>query len=158
MYKRQAPANTGEQPAAQFPKAQGTQNPQTFDGRTVVPAAPSVRRLAREIGVDIHAVHGTGIAGRISEEDVRRTGGSPTVAAPAAGGQAAAPAAAPAVAAMPLPNFEKWGTVTREDMSGIRKATVRSMTASTAIPMVTHFDKADVTEICLLYTSPSPRD
>uniref|UniRef100_UPI0028698B19 dihydrolipoyllysine-residue acetyltransferase n=1 Tax=Deinococcus sp. TaxID=47478 RepID=UPI0028698B19 len=139
-----AAANGGEQPKAQFPTAQGTQNPQTFDGRTVVPAAPSVRRMAREIGVDIHTVHGTGIAGRISEEDVRRTGGSPTVAAPAAAGQAAAPAAA-APAAMPLPNFEKWGKVTREDMSGIRKATVRSMTASTSIPMVTHFDKADVT-------------
>lgn len=135
----------GEQPAAQFPKAQGTQNPQTFDGRTVVPAAPSVRRLARELGVDIHAVHGTGIAGRISEEDVRRTGGTPTVTAPAAAPAASAPAAAPAVAAAPLPDFTKWGSVTREDMSGIRKATVRSMTASTAIPMVTHFDKADVT-------------
>jgi pyruvate dehydrogenase E2 component (dihydrolipoamide acetyltransferase) len=135
----------GEQPAAQFPKAQGTQNPQTFDGRTVVPAAPSVRRLARELGVDIHAVHGTGIAGRISEEDVRRTGGTPTVTAPAASPAASAPAAAPAVAAAPLPDFTKWGSVTREDMSGIRKATVRSLTASTAIPMVTHFDKADVT-------------
>lgn len=135
----------GEQPAAQFPKAQGTQNPQTFDGRTVVPAAPSVRRLARELGVDIHAVHGTGIAGRISEEDVRRTGGTPTVTAPAAAPATSAPAAAPAVAAAPLPDFTKWGNVTREDMSGIRKATVRSMTASTAIPMVTHFDKADVT-------------
>ncbi|GGL09911.1 dihydrolipoyllysine-residue acetyltransferase [Deinococcus radiotolerans] len=135
----------GEQPAAQFPKSQGTQNPQTFDGRTVVAAAPSVRRLARELGVDIHAVHGTGIAGRISEEDVRRTGGTPTVTAPAAAPAASAPAAAPAVAAAPLPDFTKWGAITREDMSGIRKATVRSMTASTAIPMVTHFDKADVT-------------
>ncbi|AWT34675.1 acetyltransferase component of pyruvate dehydrogenase complex [Deinococcus arenae] len=135
----------GEQPAAQFPTSQGTQNPQTFDGRTVVAAAPSVRRLARELGVDIHAVHGTGIAGRISEEDVRRTGGTPTVTAPAAAPAASAPAAAPAVAAAPLPDFTKWGAVTREDMSGIRKATVRSMTASTAIPMVTHFDKADVT-------------
>ncbi|BBN93757.1 pyruvate dehydrogenase complex, dihydrolipoamide [Deinococcus grandis] len=134
----------GEQPAAQFPKSQGTQNPQTFDGRTVVAAAPSVRRLARELGVDIHAVHGTGIAGRISEEDVRRTGGTPTVTAPAAA-PATSAAAAPAVAAAPLPDFTKWGNVTREDMSGIRKATVRSMTASTAIPMVTHFDKADVT-------------
>lgn len=136
----------GEQPAAQFPKSQGTQNPQTFDGRTVVAAAPSVRRLARELGVDIHAVHGTGIAGRISEEDVRRTGGTPTVTTPAAAPATSAPAAAaPAVAAAPLPDFTKWGSVTREDMSGIRKATVRSMTASTAIPMVTHFDKADVT-------------
>ncbi|GHG22314.1 hypothetical protein GCM10017784_12600 [Deinococcus indicus] len=141
-----APAQPAGAPAAQAaaPRQSGTQNPQTFDGRNVVPAAPSVRRLARELGVDIHAVQGTGIAGRISEEDVRRTGGTPTVTAPATA-QASAPAAAPAVAAAPLPNFEKWGRVTREDMSGIRKATVRSMTASTAIPMVTHFDKADVT-------------
>ncbi|WP_189064114.1 dihydrolipoyllysine-residue acetyltransferase [Deinococcus seoulensis] len=141
-----APAQPAGAPAAQAaaPAQSGTQNPQTFDGRHVVPAAPSIRRLAREIGVDIHAVQGTGIAGRISEEDVRRTGGTPTVTAPAAA-QASTPAAAPAVAAAPLPNFEKWGRVTREDMSGIRKATVRSMTASTAIPMVTHFDKADVT-------------
>ncbi|GAA0506614.1 dihydrolipoyllysine-residue acetyltransferase [Deinococcus depolymerans] len=141
-----APAQPAGAPAAQAaaPRQSGTQNPQTFDGRSVVPAAPSVRRLARELGVDIHAVQGTGIAGRISEEDVRRTGGTPTVTAPAAA-QASAPAATPAVAAAPLPNFEKWGRVTREDMSGIRKATVRSMTASTAIPMVTHFDKADVT-------------
>ncbi|MBZ9751238.1 dihydrolipoyllysine-residue acetyltransferase [Deinococcus sp. HMF7604] len=136
-------------PAAQAatPTQSGTQNPQTFDGRAVVAAAPSVRRLAREIGVDIHAVHGTGIAGRISEEDVRRTAGTPSapaaVAAPASAAQPSA--AAPAVAAAPLPDFAKWGRVTREDMSGIRKATVRSMTASTLIPMVTHFDKADVT-------------
>ncbi|OOV14030.1 dihydrolipoyllysine-residue acetyltransferase [Deinococcus sp. LM3] len=142
-----APAQPAGAPAAQAaaPVQSGTQNPQTFDGRHVVPAAPSIRRLAREIGVDIHAVQGTGIAGRISEEDVRRTGGTPTVTAPAAAQASAPAAAAPAVAAAPLPNFEKWGRVTREDMSGIRKATVRSMTASTLIPMVTHFDKADVT-------------
>ncbi|GGO34581.1 2-oxo acid dehydrogenase subunit E2 [Deinococcus humi] len=151
-----APATSGNHdktPAAagattQAPGAQRPYNTQTYDGRTVVPAAPSVRRLAREIGVDIHDVHGSGIAGRISEEDVRRSAGTPSVQ-PAAltpsAGAAPAPAAAQ-VQAAPLPNFEKWGTVRREDMSGIRKATVRSMTASwTTIPMVTHFDKADVT-------------
>lgn len=138
------PARPAGAPQAQAaaPQQSGTQNPQTFDGRPVVPAAPSVRRLAREIGIDIHAVHGTGIAGRISEEDVRRTAGTPSVQAQAS----AASAAAPAPMAAPLPNFEKWGTVRREDMSGIRKATVRSMTTAwTTIPMVTHFDKADVT-------------
>ncbi len=129
----------------QAPGAQRPYNTQTFDGRTVVPAAPSVRRLAREIGVDIHDVHGSGIAGRISEEDVRRSAGTPSVpAAPAPAARTAAPT--PAAQSAPLPNFEKWGTVQREDMSGIRKATVRSMTASwSTIPMVTHFDKADVT-------------
>ncbi|AIZ46022.1 dihydrolipoamide acetyltransferase [Deinococcus radiopugnans] len=147
-----APAASGDHdktPAAasagtQAPGAQRPYNTQTYDGRTVIPAAPSVRRMAREIGVDIHDVHGTGIAGRISEEDVRRSAGTPSV--PPAAAQPSTVTHQPSTSAAPLPNFEKWGTVKREDMSGIRKATVRSMTASwTTIPMVTHFDKADVT-------------
>ncbi|MFC5848605.1 dihydrolipoyllysine-residue acetyltransferase [Deinococcus petrolearius] len=142
-----APAATPDTAPSQAPGAQRPYDTQTYDGRPVIPAAPSVRRMAREIGVDIQTVHGSGIAGRISEEDVRRAAGTPSVQ-PAAPAAASAPAPAPAaVQAAPLPNFEKWGTVRREDMSGIRKATVRSMTASTAIPMVTHFDKADVTEM-----------
>ncbi|MCY1702520.1 dihydrolipoyllysine-residue acetyltransferase [Deinococcus sp. SL84] len=141
----EASADAGK-PAAQAaaPQQSGTQNPKTYEGRPIVPAAPSVRRLAREMQVDIHAVQGTGIAGRISEEDVRRSAGRPSVQPAAA--PAAAPAAVSAPAAQPLPDFSKWGQVTREDMNGIRKATVRSMsTAWSTIPMVTHFDKADVT-------------
>ncbi|WP_019009605.1 dihydrolipoyllysine-residue acetyltransferase [Deinococcus aquatilis] len=149
-----APASAPTSAPAPAAAPQKPATPQTFDGRTIVPAAPSVRRMAREIGVDIHDVHGSGIAGRISEEDVRRAAGTPSVeqtsvqppaAAAVAQPAASAPAAAPAA---PLPNFEKWGTVRREDMSGIRKATVRSMAASwSSIPMVTHFDKADVTRM-----------
>jgi pyruvate dehydrogenase E2 component (dihydrolipoamide acetyltransferase) len=136
--------------------APGTYNTQTFDGRQVVPAAPSVRRLARELGVDIRSVHGGGLAGRIGAEDVRQAaqGGQPQAAsAPAQaaavqpGAQAAPAASSPAPVSTPLPNFEKWGTVRREDMSGIRKATVRSMSASTSIPMVTQFDKADISRM-----------
>ncbi|GEM44891.1 dihydrolipoyllysine-residue acetyltransferase [Deinococcus cellulosilyticus] len=117
------------------------------NGRQVAHAAPSVRRLARELGVDINTVGGTGIAGRISEEDVRRTAGSPTVAAPAAASQAQPAAqAAPAVQAQPLPDFSKWGNIRKEDFNGVRKATVRSMAnAWASVPMVTHFDKADIT-------------
>ncbi|WP_027459979.1 dihydrolipoyllysine-residue acetyltransferase [Deinococcus murrayi] len=143
------PERTPTQSApSQAPGAQRPYDTQTYDGRPLVPAAPSVRRLARELGVDIRAVHGTGIAGRISEEDVRRAAeGGQRPAASAQPAAAPAPAPAPAQAA-PLPNFEKWGAVRREDMSGIRKATVRSMTQSwTTIPMVTHFDKADVTRM-----------
>ncbi len=102
-----------------------------------LPAAPSVRRLARELGVDLHAVQGSGILGRISAEDVRTfaQGGAPRGAAV---GTTAAP--------QPLPDFSQWGETERAPMSGIRKATVRSMTnAWTTVPMVTHFDKADAT-------------
>ena len=143
-----AASEGGEQPKAQHPRSQGTENPQTFDGREVVHAAPSVRRLARELGVDIKTVPGAGPAGRISAEDVQRAaqGGTPAQA-PAAPQTAAPTQTATAPASTPLPNFEKWGNITREDMSGIRKATVRSMTASTSIPMVTQFDKADVTRM-----------
>lgn len=116
-----------------------------MDGRQVAHAAPSVRRLARELNVDINTVAGTGIAGRISEEDVRRTAGTPTVTAPAAPAQVAA-VAAPAVQAQPLPDFSKWGNIRKEDFNGVRKATVRSMAnAWASVPMVTHFDKADIT-------------
>ncbi|UQN05322.1 dihydrolipoyllysine-residue acetyltransferase [Deinococcus sp. QL22] len=161
--ERPTPAGAGQQsperaqPATQQPGAERPYNTQAYDNRLLVPAAPSIRRMAREMGVDIHDVHGTGIAGRISEEDVRRTAGTPSVGQPnvgqpgvaaAAQPAASAPAAAPAQVPASLPNFEKWGTVRREDMSGIRKATVRSMAASwSSIPMVTHFDKADVTRM-----------
>ena len=107
----------------------------------LIPAAPSVRRLARELGVDLKAVQGSGILGRISAEDVRAyaEGGAPRAAAPAA--------AAPAPQAAPLPDFSTWGETERVAMNGIRKATVRSMTTAwTTVPMVTHFDKADATE------------
>ena len=110
------------------------------DGRPI-PAAPSVRRLAREHGVDLRQVAGSGLLGRISADDVLRfaEGGAE---AP----RAAAPAAAEAVA-VPLPDFSKWGETERVPMSGIRKATVRSMTNAWAtVPMVTHFDSADATE------------
>ncbi len=153
-----APASPAAQaPAAPTPAAAPASTPapqaaQTFDGRPVVHAAPSVRRLARELGVDIATVHGTGPVGRITEDDVRGAASAPaTPAASAPAPQAAAtpaPAAPAALApvAAPLPDFNKWGATTREDMSGIRRATVRSMTqAWTTIPMVTHFDKADIT-------------
>lgn len=139
-----APATS---PAAPPPAA--TSAPQTFDGRSIVHAAPSVRRLARELNVDIYAVQGTGVAGRISVEDVRAAASNTQAPAPSAPSSVPQPSVPHGVAtapASPLPDFNKWGQTTREDMSGIRKATVRSMTTSwTTIPMVTHFDKADVT-------------
>ena len=109
----------------------------------LVPAAPSVRRLAREIGIDIAEVRGTGPGGRISADDVKahaRTLNSRRSDTPGA-------AAGPAEAA-PLPDFSKWGGVERKPMSNVRRATARRM-ASTwgTIPHVTQFDKADVTDL-----------
>lgn len=114
-----------------------------------MPAAPSVRRLARELGVDIRAVPGSGVLGRISAADVRAYADGGAVAPTVAGAEAASPAAAPAaVQPVALPDFSRWGETERSPMSGVRKATVRSMTnAWSSVPMVTQFDKADITEL-----------
>ena len=142
------PLKAEERPEAPAPKAAEAPRPAPQEGppappeapseRRLIPAAPSIRRLARELGVDLTRLRGTGLAGRITEEDVRR----------AAGLGEAAPAALPAAPAPRLPDFTKWGPVRREPMSGVRKATVRSMSQAWAqVPMVTHFDEADVTEL-----------
>ncbi len=109
-------------------------------GGKLVPAAPSVRRLARELGVDISQVNGSGILGRVSAADVR--------AASAGGASVGAPVGGVAYTPQPLPDFSRWGATERKPMSGIRKATLRAMVnAWSTVPMVTHFDKADVTEL-----------
>lgn len=142
------PLKAEERPEAAAPKAEEAPRPAPKEAppapqeapseRRLIPAAPSIRRLARELGVDLTRLRGTGLAGRITEEDVRR----------AAGLGEAAPAALPAAPAPRLPDFTKWGPVRREPMSGVRKATVRSMSQAWAqVPMVTHFDEADITEL-----------
>ena len=109
---------------------------------SLIPAAPSVRRLARELGVDVRQLAGSGVLGRISAADVR---------AAAEGGGLARPLPAAAPAAQALPDFARFGEVERKPMSGIRKATLRAMTnAWSSVPMVTHFDKADITEMELI--------
>ncbi|MCK6629814.1 MAG: dihydrolipoyllysine-residue acetyltransferase [Anaerolineae bacterium] len=108
-----------------------------------VPAAPNVRRLAREIGVDIAQVPGTGPAGRISMADVKNYARQRSLA-----GRGVAPAAAPAAAAVPLPDFSKWGQVEREAMSNIRRKTAENLSRAWAtIPQVTQFAKADISEL-----------
>jgi pyruvate dehydrogenase E2 component (dihydrolipoamide acetyltransferase) len=130
------------------------------EGGRPAPAAPSVRRLAREQGVDLKEVSGSGALGRISADDVLRFAAgerprpaaeeAPPAAAPEGAPAAAAPEGAPAAAApaqVPLPDFSVWGDTERVAMSGIRKATVRAMrNAWATVPMVTHFDSADATE------------
>ncbi len=121
-----------------------------------IPAAPAVRRLARENKVDLRQVHGTGSGGRILKEDVERfmlTGGSQQRAgadqgraanAPASAGAAAAPAS---VSGDGLPDFSQWGPVRREAVPQIRKAIARQMMKSWRLPRVTHGDEADITDL-----------
>ncbi|MEO8070730.1 MAG: 2-oxo acid dehydrogenase subunit E2 [Acidobacteriota bacterium] len=105
------------------------------------PASPSVRRLAREIGVDINVVHGSGDSGRISEDDVKEHARRILSSVGASRGSGAS-----AAAAVPLPDFSKWGAIDRQPMSNIRRKTAEHLShAWTSIPHVTQFDKADIT-------------
>ena len=104
------------------------------------PAAPSVRRLARELGVDIALVAGNGADGRISIEDVQIYVKNALANVQAGGGAAAA--------AAPLPDFTKWGEVERKPMSNIRRKTAEHLGhAWNVIPHVTQHDRADITAV-----------
>ncbi len=112
--------------------------------RTMIPAAPNVRRIARELGVDIAEVSGTSAGGRVSMDDVKRHAyrllRALRAGLPLDGGGARP--------SQPLPDFSKWGQVDPQPMSNIRKATARQMdVAWSNIPHVTQFDKADITDL-----------
>jgi len=139
---RSTPAANGSAPAppqstpAQ-PKTEITPNAK----REPAPAAPSVRRLARELGVDIHEVQGSGLGGRISEDDVKQHTRKVVTAAASGSGIAAG------VSAAPLPDFSKWGAIETQPLSGIRTATAQQMSRAWAAPHVTQHDKADITDL-----------
>ena len=105
---------------------------------SVVPAAPSVRRYARELGVDIHEVPGSGPGGRIGQDDVKQH--VKTVLS--GGGRAAG-----AVRQVALPDFSKWGEVEVRPMANIRRKTAEHLSVAWQAPHVTQHDKADVTSL-----------
>ena len=121
---------------AQLGKVAGTEH------RDPIPAAPSVRRLARELGVDIYDVKGSGPGGRISEDDVKAYAKLLLATAVSA-------AQVPRGPVEPkLPDFAKWGKVERVSMRGVRRKTAEHLReAWNTIPHVTQHDRADITEL-----------
>ncbi|NGO40047.1 branched-chain alpha-keto acid dehydrogenase subunit E2 [Limisphaera ngatamarikiensis] len=119
-------------------------------------APPSVRRLARELGIDLSKVRGTDPGGRITRQDLRnyiQRLQSIAVKYKQVVSRQSTPAAAPATApAGPPPaepvDFAKWGPVRREPLTTLREVIARRMWESwSAIPHVTQFDEADFTRI-----------
>jgi pyruvate dehydrogenase E2 component (dihydrolipoamide acetyltransferase) len=106
-------------------------------------AGPAVRRLARELGLDLNRVKGTGEKGRITREDVKAAlvaeGGGPASAA--AGGGTALPA-------IPVVDFAKFGPIETVPLSRIKRISGPRLHASWVnLPHVTHCDEADITDL-----------
>jgi len=113
-------------------------------------AAPSLRKLARDLGIDLTRVRGSQSGGRIVLEDVRayiqrlqgRAGGTQTRPDATPG---PSPAAAEAI------DFSKWGAISKKPLSPLRQVIARRMTESwNAVPRVTQFDEADITGVMAL--------
>ncbi len=118
--------------------------------RGPVPASPATRRLARELGVDLTRVPGSGPAGLVTAEDVRAFAAlTPSPAsAPAAAQPPAAPASPAVDEAEVLPDFSRWGPVERIPFRSLRRATARRMTLSwSRIPHVSSLEMVDVTRL-----------
>lgn len=108
--------------------------------REVAPASPSVRRFARELGVEINLVPGTGPGGRITPEDVKKFTKSLV-----SGEKKSAGSGIPFEA---LPDFTGFGEIDVQPMSTVRKKTAEHLSYAWAtIPHVTQFDKADITDM-----------
>ena len=110
-------------------------------------ASPSVRKFARELGVDLTKVPGTGRKGRITREDltnfIKGVMQAPAASAPAGGGMADM-----GLPAWPNVDFEKYGPVTRQKLSRITRISGPSLARnSIVIPHVTNFDTADITDL-----------
>ena len=116
-------------------------------GGAVEPAGPAVRRLARELGVDLARVRGSGPGGRIVREDV-------VAAVRQASAQGPAARSRPDSGAT---ERDDWGPIRREQMSRMRKTIAANMVRSVqTIPHLTNFDDADVTELEHLRKASAP--
>ena len=121
------------------------------DKKRPVPASPSTRRLARELGVDLHLVTPTGSSGLVTKEDVQRFAESPALKAePQPKRSDVSESYPPIVQAhtdiAPLPDFSQFGEVERLPFRSIRRATANRMSASwSQIPHVNCQDMVDIT-------------
>lgn len=114
-------------------------------GKTLpAPAAPSVRRLARELGVDVHMVAGSGPGGRISEKDVKNYIQNTRPGDP----KPQTVSGSPIETDPEMPDFTRWGPVTTQDTTTVRRITAESMSRSwKTVPQVTQFDKANISQL-----------
>ncbi len=165
-----APAEAAAEPAPEQSSSSngGDPAPETIESAPPAPgesaaaasgpiyASPSVRRLARELGVDLQGATGTGRKGRLTQQDVRGlasgagAGGDGAAGTGGAGGRAAAPGGAGGLDLLPWPqvDFEKFGPVERVARSRIQRISAPNLARNwVMIPHVTQNDEADITDL-----------
>ncbi len=141
--KPAAPPAPVESPAPVAPVAPAAAPSDPGKKRPPAPASPAIRKIARELGVDLHRVAGTGPGGRIVDTDIKTFVKSITTAALTGGGPATCDLATP-----PLPDFSQWGEIELKPLRGVRRKTAEHLSlAWRLIPHVTQFDVADITEL-----------
>jgi len=135
------------EPAAPAPAPAKSANGNGGANGAAVYASPSVRRLARELSVDLHGVSGSGRKGRVVADDVRGAG-SGGAAGASVGVPTNGSAAGLNLAPWPTVDFEKFGPVERVERSRIQKISAPNLARNwVMIPHVTHNDEADITEL-----------
>ena len=139
-----APAAKAEKPAAAPAKAEG--KTEFAENDAYVHATPLIRRLAREFGVNLAKVKGTGRKGRILREDVQayvKEAVKRAESAPAATG-----GGIPGMLPWPKVDFSKFGEIEEVELGRIQKISGANLSRNwVMIPHVTHFDKTDITEL-----------
>ncbi len=147
----QAPASAPSTPStpAQSSTSSVQLSEQQVNARlTDIYAGPAVRKLSRQLGVDVSQVTGSGNKGRVSKDDifafVKQRMQSP-VAAPQA------PTAAVVRSGLPnLPDMSKteiWGEIETQDLTRLQKVSIPQLNYNTLLPQVTQFDLADITDV-----------
>jgi pyruvate dehydrogenase E2 component (dihydrolipoamide acetyltransferase) len=146
--KKVEPVKRAEQKQAEEKKPETERETGESEGKSaqIIPASPTVRRLARERGIDITGVKGTGPGGRITEDDIEANGkkAAPEIAKPSPE-QAEPEEKAPA--AEVSPSTDKYGETERVAMTRVRRLTAERLSESWKAPHVTQHDKADITEL-----------
>jgi len=147
-----SPSAAGASPAAALP----AHDPTAAKG-TLPHASPTIRKLARELGVPLAEVSGSGPKGRITQADLQGfvkgvMAGAVQTAAQKAKAPAAAPAASggsfPGLLPWPQVDFTKFGEIERKDLSRIKKISGANLHRNwVVIPHVTNHDDADITEL-----------
>jgi pyruvate dehydrogenase E2 component (dihydrolipoamide acetyltransferase) len=133
-------------PEPRPPRVEPPREPEKPVSGVPVAAAPSVRQLARELGLDIAKVPGRGPGGRITPDDVKQYARSLISGGPATAQALVQGLAREAV--RPLPDFAQWGSVERRPMSKTRRTIADTIAYGWRhIPHVTQHDRADITDL-----------